>query len=329
MGQPVLAYLGPPGGAEVLADVVMSRFRIVCLPPEPGPVAEGLRTASVLLDASMKVRITRAMIQAATRLCLVVTATTGADHIEAAALEARGIPLWTLKGQSVVLNDLTPAAEHAWLLLMACARRLPAAHAHVVAGQWNRTDFPGLMLRGKTLGIIGCGRIGRWMARYGQAFGMHCQAYDPFVTEWPDGVERMELDPLLASSDCITIHVPLTPATKGLLSRAQIERAKPACILINTSRGEVLDEAALLDGLRSGRIGAVGLDVLTGEPDIAAHPLRRYAQEHDNLILTPHIGGYSPDALRQVVRFQAGRVLDFFNQQPALAVAGHEGRRRG
>jgi phosphoglycerate dehydrogenase-like enzyme len=310
--RPVLTYSGPVEAAEVVREVAGPRFDIRMVPPEIDAVASGLRSASAFLDASMKVRLTEAMIADAPELRVVVTATTGADHIDADALARRGIPLLTLKGQREILSDLTPAAEHAWLLLMACARRLPAAHGHVLAGGWNRTDFPGMMLKSKTLGIVGCGRLGRWMARYGGAFGMRCRGYDPYLDTWPPGIERVELPELLATSDFITLHVHLTPDNRGLLGRAEFEQMKRGCIFINTSRGELIDEAALLEGLEKGRIGAAGLDVLTGEPDVAEHPLRHYALARDNLIVTPHVAGYSPDAVRVVVRFSAGRIVDFF-----------------
>lgn len=310
--QPVLVYTGPREAQDVLERALRPHFRVESLVAEPGAVAEGLRTASALLDASMRVRITRAMIEAAPLLRVVATATTGADHIDEAALAQRGIPLWTLQGQQELLRSLTPAAEHSWLLVMACARRLPAACAHVREGGWDRAQFPGVMLRGRRLGLVGCGRIGTWMARYAAAFGMACQGYDPLVSPWPAGIERVELDQLASTSDVISIHVPLTDATRGLFGARQCGLMPPGGILVNTSRGDILDEAALLHGLRSGRIGAAGLDVLSGEPDIADHPLRAYAQTHDNLLITPHIGGNSPDAVRTVVEFSAQRILRHF-----------------
>jgi len=310
--RPVLTYSGPAEAAEVVRGVAGARFDVRVVPPEPGAVADGLAKAAAFLDASMKVRLTAAMIDAAPDLRVVATATTGADHIDAEALERRRIPLLTLKGHREVLNALTPAAEHSWLLLLASARRLAAARAHVLAGGWNRTDFPGIMLRGKVLGIIGCGRIGQWMARYGEAFGMRCRGYDPHLAPWPAGIERATLDELLATSDFLTVHVHLTSETRGMLGRAQLERVKAGAVLVNTSRGEVIDDRALLAGLASGRIGAAGLDVLSGEPDVVDHPLRAWALVHDNLLITPHIGGYSPDAVRVVVRFSAERIVTFF-----------------
>jgi phosphoglycerate dehydrogenase-like enzyme len=311
-GQRLVAYSGPRDLEPVVREALGGRFVVRWVPPEDDAVAKVLRDAVVFLDASMRVRITAAMVDDAPDLRLVVTATTGADHIDAAALAGHQVPLLTLKGQTDVLNGLTPAAEHSWLLLLACARSLPAAHAHVVDAGWDRTRFPGLMLRGRTLGIIGCGRIGQWMARYGHAFGMMCRGYDPYLTQWPEHLTGTALPELLAVSDVVTLHVHLTDATRGLLRREQFEAMKPGAVFVNTSRGELIDEAALLDGLRSGRLRGAGLDVLTGEPDIADHPLRRYASEHPNLIITPHIGGYSPDALAAVLRFSAQRIVDHF-----------------
>lgn len=310
--KPVLTYTGPVEGEAILHEVVADHFDMQCVPPEPSALARGLECSSALLDASMKVRITRQMIEAASKLRIVVAATTGADHIDDKALAERGIPLLTLKGQCEVLRDLTAAAEHSWLLLLACARRLRAASAHVLDGDWNRVDFPGIMLRGKILGIIGCGRIGSWMGRYAEAFCMRCIGYDPFLKEWPASIKQADLEELLSTADFVSLHVNLTEETRGMLGRSHFEQMKMGSIFINTSRGELIDEHALLDNLRSSRILAAGLDVLTGEPDVREHPLRKYALEHNNLIITPHIGGYSPDAVREVVRFSAERILRYF-----------------
>jgi len=170
------------------------------------------------------------------------------------------------------------------------------------------------MLRGKTLGVVGVGRIGQWMARYGSAFGMVCLGFDPNVSPWPDGIERVELDSLLARSDFVSVHVPLSEQTRGLLGRDQLARLRPHVILVNTSRGEVVDEGALLSALLGKRLAAAGLDVLAGEPDVSDHPLVEYARAHGNLIITPHIGGFSPDALRHVLSFSCQRIARFFSQ---------------
>jgi D-3-phosphoglycerate dehydrogenase len=180
----------------------------------------------------------------------------------------------------------------------------------VKQGRWVREDFPGLMLNGRRLGIIGCGRIGGWMARYGRAFGMDVVGYDPFLDKFPDGIVPVSLEELAATSDAITVHVHLSDETRGLVSADIFRRMKPGAIFLNTSRGAVADEAALLEGLESGRLGAAGLDVLEGEPDVAKHPLRLYAERHDNLLITPHCGGFSPDAVRVVCRRAAEKIRD-------------------
>ena len=305
-----MVFLGAEEGREAAESVLDGIARVAHPEATPEAVSQVLRTASGLLDASMKVPITDAMIAASPDLAVISCATTGSDHIARTELVRRGIPLHTLREDPALLNDITPAAELTFALLLACARRLPAAVRSVVDGRWEREDFPGMMLRGRRLGIIGCGRIGGWMARYGHAFGMEIVGHDPFQETLPDGVTRVTLDDLVSTSDVITIHVHLSEETRGLLSADLIGRIKPGAIFLNTSRGALADEAALLEALESGPLAAAGLDVLDGEPDIADHPLRLYAKQHDNLLITPHCGGFSPDAVRVVCRRAAEKIRD-------------------
>ena len=310
---PVVVFTGPEDAVVPVQAVLGDSSTVVRVAATKEALGAALRDAWALVDASMKVRIDAEMIGRAASLRVVSTATTGADHIDASALRARGVPLLTLAGQRDVLKELTPAAEHSWLLLMACARRLRGAITHVLQGEWERTAFPGMMLKGRVLGLVGCGRIGSWMAGYAAAFGMRVITYDPHATEWPAHVSSVPLAELLQQADFISIHVPLNPSTTGLLGPAEFQAVKPGAVLINTSRGEVIDEAALLDALHTGRLAGAGLDVLQGEPEIRDHPLRHYAATHDNLIITPHIGGFSPDAVRVAVRFAAERVLPYLS----------------
>lgn len=303
-----MIYTGAPAGFEAANEVLAGFARLEHVKAEPAELATALREADALLDASMKVKISNEMLAAASRLRIISCATTGSDHIARRVLDERGIPVRTLKEDPELLQNLTPAAELSWALLMACARRLPAAERHVTNGGWNREEFPGIMLNARRLGLIGCGRIGGWMARYGRAFGMEVCGYDPYREEWPETIVPAALPELMSTSDFISVHVHLTPDTKGLVSRELLATVKPGCVLINTSRGALVDEAALLDGLKSGRIGGVGLDVLTGEPDTANDPLVLYAREHDNVLITPHCGGFSPDAVRLVCRHAAGKI---------------------
>jgi phosphoglycerate dehydrogenase-like enzyme len=310
-------YLGPEGFTRLIQDEVGSEYKVSWAPPDAGAIATKIGDAAIWFDASMKVPLDAGLLNGAPKLELVITATTGSDHISLSALEARGIPLMTLQGQMEFLKELTPAAELSWLLLLACARRLRAAVHHVEAGGWDRELFPGQMLNGKTLGIIGCGRIGGWMARYGRAFGMTVLGYDPLLPTLPETISPRSLDGLLRESDFITVHVPFNETTRGLLSARELALLRDGAVLINTSRGAVVDEDALIESMEAGRPAALGVDVLDGEPDVQNSKLWRYARVHENVLITPHIGGFSPDALERVLRFTARRVREYFRARSA------------
>ncbi len=308
-------YTGPEHSLAIIKSLLGSKFVIEWTEAEAEKLYPKFRKCSVFLDASMKVPISAAEIEEACNLKLVVTATTGANHIDQNALNLKNIPLLTLKGQKEILRNLTPAAEHSWLLLMACARQLRGAIHHVESGEWNRVEFPGRILKGKTIGIIGLGRIGSWMARYASAFDMKIMAYDPYLDKYPEGIIPKDLRALVESSDFITLHVNLNEETKGLLSANIIEKFKSGCIFINTSRGELVDEHALVEALKRDKIAVLGVDVLSDESQIELNPIWQYAQDHYNVIITPHIGGFSPEAVDKVVEFSCNRILDFFEEK--------------
>lgn len=311
----VVLYLGPTDALESAARVLEPDFKLITPAASHDAVAAQMHEVVAILDASMKVRFDRELLDRAPALRVISTATTGADHIDAKALAERKIPLLTLQGEKELLWNLTPAAELSWTLLMACARRLRGAVQHVLAGNWVREDFPGIMLKGKTLGLIGCGRIGSWMARYARAFDMEVIGYDPFADPWPEQIRKADLPTLLGQADFISVHVILSDSTRGLIGAREFELVKPGVIFINTSRGDLTDEKALLQALLDGRVGAAGLDVLQGEPATKDHPLLQYAQTHDNLIITPHIGGFSPDAVKTVVAHAARRIASTLEQR--------------
>lgn len=308
-----VVYLGPPESVNSAREVLEPRLNVVVPELTRASVAAQLHEAVGILDASMKINLDRSMLDQAPHLQAISTATTGADHIDSKALQERGVPLMTLAGEKEVLRNLTAAAELSWTLLMACCRRLRGAVSHVLEGRWAREEFPGIMLKGKVLGIIGCGRIGSWMARYGRAFDMKVIGYDPLIYPWPEKIRRTELDPLLSSADVISLHVPLNQNTRGIIGAREFALMKPGVIFINTSRGAVTDENALCRALISGQIGAAGVDVLEGEPSIDRHPLVEYARACDNLIITPHIGGFSPEAVNIVVAHASRRIRDVLN----------------
>jgi D-3-phosphoglycerate dehydrogenase len=311
-----IIYIGSAIGFDALVKALKGKGEAEHIEASQGAVAEALEEADALLDASMKVRLTGAMLRQAKNLKIIACATTGSDHIDAEEAANRSIAVRTLSEDKDLLRDLTPAAEHSWMLLMACARKLPAAFEHVKTGSWTRELFPGIMLKDKQIGIIGCGRIGGWMGRYAQAFGMRVVGFDPYVDPLPKRFKRTDLKDLVRTSDFIGVHVSLTDETRLLLSRECFRTIRPGAVLINTSRGAVVDEAALLESLESGRLGAAGLDVLEGEPDIDRHPLVEYAREHDNVIITPHCGGFSPEAVALVCARTATKILGELGLNP-------------
>lgn len=263
-------------------------------------------------------QIDREVLDRAGRLKVIVSATTGLDHLDLECAAAKGIAVLSLRGETDFLRSIPATAEHTWALLLALVRRIPAAHASVLAGEWQRDRFRGADLAGKTLGLLGLGRIGEKVARYGLAFGMRVVAFDPYRAGWPDGVERLASQAdLLARSQVFSIHVPLNTETEGLIGAAELDLLPPGALLINTSRGQVLDEAALLAALESGRLGGAALDVLRDERgvNLVESPLVCYARTHENLVLTPHIGGATRESMAATEIFMAHKLRAFLNQR--------------
>ncbi|HEU5311696.1 MAG TPA: hydroxyacid dehydrogenase, partial [Candidatus Eisenbacteria bacterium] len=209
-------------------------------------------------------QVTRKLIESAPRLRWVARAGAGLDNIDVAAAKERGIAVLNVPGANAVA-----VAELVFGLLLGLLRHIPAADASVRQGEWNKSLFMGRELRGKTLGIVGLGKIGRAVARRAQAFEMTCVGYDPLV---PDadvrgmGVEPLALDDLFPRSEILTLHVPLSPETRGMVGAERLARLPRGAFLVNAARGGLVDEAALLAALESGAIGGAALDVFSSEP---------------------------------------------------------------
>lgn len=305
----VVLVLGPRTAWEVTSDELHD-LQVEHVQTQED-LADSIGRAVALVDAAVTVRVDANVLDDATQLRVISCASTGTDHIDHVKCAERGIAIRTISEDKGLIRNLTPAAEMTWGLVLACARRIVSAHQDVLANRWQRSKFPGVMLRGKQLGVVGCGRIGQWVARYGNAFGMRVVAYDPYLASWPKGIERVPLQDLVQTSDVITVHVPLSDETKNLLNDDILRTAKPGSILVNTSRGEILDEHSLVAALLEGRVGAVGVDVLRGEPDVEGNPLLEYARTHENVVITPHCGGYSLEAVELVTRSAAAKVREY------------------
>lgn len=212
-----------------------------------------------------------------------------------------------------MINGFSATSELAFALLLALNRKIISAHADVRRGAWSREKFTGFQLQGKTLGIIGLGRLGKISARIGQGFGMKVIAHDIAPLSVP-GVQMVDLDKLLRSADVLTIHVHLTPDTEGLIGRASFNKMKRNAILLNTSRGRIVDETALLDALVNKQISGAGLDVVDGEwlgeGALYHHPLIKYSREHNNLLIVPHIGGATIESIYGARVFMARKIAE-------------------
>ena len=312
-----ILYTGPAEFTKTLQDVVGKNFIVERSEPDDSLLAK-FASADVFMDASMKVKIPAQTIKRAANLKLIVTATTGADHIDQKALAARNIPILTLAGQKEFLKGLSSAAEHSWLLLLAAARKLRSSIHHVEQGGWDRVQFPGIMIRNKTLGVIGMGRIGSLMSGYAKAFEMNVLGYDSETKKFSSDAVPTELNKLLAKSDIVTIHIPRNDKTKNFFDAKKIQRMKKGSVLINTSGGSIIDENALVKALEGGRVAGVGVDVLSTEPKNEDSPLWRYAKDHENVIITPHIGGFCPEAVGISIRFSGERIVNYFREKNLL-----------
>ncbi len=254
------------------------------------------------------------VLERAGRLKAVVSATTGLDHIDLEAAQARGVAVLSLRGEVGFLRSIPATAEHTWGLLLALTRRIPGAFQSVLAGRWERDSFRGHDLAGKTLGILGLGRVGVKVARYGLAFDMRVAAYDPHPLDQVEGVYLAgSIQELFTQSQVLSVHVPLKPETVHLVGQRELGLLPPGALLVNTSRGDVLDERALLAALEGGRLAGAALDVISGERASTGgvSPLVEYARAHDNLLITPHIAGATCELMAATEVFVARKLARF------------------
>ncbi len=299
MARSILLAASPLNDTPVAREMAPEGFDLTIAPPDSAAFAAALREAEYFVGLTSG-RMDDAFFRAAPRLALVQLVSAGYDRVDVEAARRARVPVSNNGGANSIA-----VAEHTMLLMLAVSRRLIWQHANVVAGRWRGNDFAGVRLHelhGKTLGIIGLGTIGKKVARLARAFGLQVQYYDTArLTE--DGEDALgarfrALPEVLRSSDIVSLHVPLTPATRKLIGARELGMMKPSAILVNTCRGPVVDEAALYEALSGGGIMAAGLDVFEDEPPSPANPLFRL----DNVILTPHLAGPTWD--NQYSRFR-------------------------
>ena len=265
-----------------------------------------IRDAAALIVRS-RTQVTADVVGAASRLRVIGRAGAGVDNIDLEEATRKGILIMNTPGGNSI-----SAAEHAFALMIALARKLSEADASVKAGEWNKPEFVGQELRGKTLGIVGLGQIGGLLARRAQAFQMHVIACDPFVARTYASdleVRLCDLPSVLARADFLSLHLPLTDETRGIINRETLSLMKSTAFVINAARGGLVDEDDLLDSVQEGRLGGAAFDVFENEPRLNERLL-----QSDRVILTPHIAGSTVEAQDQVGRTIATQVVDYLQK---------------
>ena len=303
------------------------RFELIEKPAlSPTELADALRDADALLVRSAT-KVTRDALSHAQRLKVIGRAGVGVDTIDVDAATERGIAVLTApSGNTIAAAELTLA------LLLSLVRRVPSADRSMRAGEWDRKSFTGIELHGKTLGLVGAGRIGSEVGRRARAFGMKVVAYDPYLSADVARsleIELVALDQVLTRADVISVHVPLTDATAKMIGASQIALMKRGALLVNAARGGIVDETALLAALREKYLAGAALDVFADEPLPKNHPFRTL----DNVVLTPHLGASTTEAQQNVALEIAGAVRaalldgDYTAAVNVPALGGEEMRR--
>ena len=266
-------------------------------------LAADLAEADALIVRSAT-QVDEQLIAAAPRLRVIARAGTGVDNVDVRAATDRGIVVMNAPGANSV-----SVAEHAWALMLALSRSIGAADAAMKKGVWDKKRLTGAELRGKTVGVVGLGRIGQEVSNRARAFGMHVVAHDPFISEQVAatmGAELVSLDELCSRADYITLHIPATPETKHLFNAERFAACKPGVRIINTARGELIDEAALAEAIRRGHVAGAGLDVFAQEP-----PPDQSLVGLPQVVATPHIAASTVEAQELVGIETAMGVRDY------------------
>ncbi|MEU4803561.1 phosphoglycerate dehydrogenase [Actinosynnema sp. NPDC023587] len=249
---------------------------------------EAVADADALLVRSAT-KVDKEVFLATTKLKVVARAGVGLDNVEVPAATERGVMV-----VNAPTSNIVSAAEHAVALLLATARQIPAAHATLQNHEWKRSKFNGVEINGKTVGVVGLGKIGQLFAARLAAFGTEIIAYDPYVSQQRAaqlGIELVSLEELLERADAISVHLPKTPETKGLIGAEQLAKAKRGVIIVNAARGGLIDEEALAEAVKEGQVGGAGIDVFSTEPTTES-PLFGLP----NVVVTPHLGASTTEA---------------------------------
>lgn len=310
----------PEPGIRLLEEFCETDVRSSEEPPTKEELIEGVKKSDGLL-CLLTDKIDREVMESSTNLKVISSMSVGVDHVDVKHATSKGIYVCYTPG---VLTDAT--ADFTWALLMTVARRVVEANSYVREGKWRIAWSPTMLLGapvyGKTLGIVGLGRIGRGVANRAKGFNMRVIYYD-VVRRYDaekDGIEFKELNQLLKESDFVSIHVPLTPDTKKMIGEEELKMMKPTAYLVNTSRGQVVDEEALIKALKEGWIAGAALDVFEKEPIDLGNPLLKM----NNVVLSPHIASATTEARAMMAELAAKNMIDVFRGKMPSALYNPE-----
>jgi len=284
------------------ALALLKNFRVVFAGKTP-TADELLALCSEHNPAAIIVRyggVTAAMMDAAPRLKVISKHGSGIDTIDVAAASERGIQVKAAAGANAAA-----VAEHAIALMLACAKSIVTLNDRMHAGHWDKATHKSIELHGRTLGLIGLGAIGQRVARVADALGMKVVGFDPYPAGVPKFIRTVDLDTVWALSDVISLHCPLSESNRNLINEATLKKMKPGVLIVNTARGGLIDEPALLAAVRDGHVVHAGLDSFAVEPVPADHPFFG----EPNITLSPHIGGVTGDAYINMGVAAANNVL--------------------
>lgn len=301
-------------GTPEAVDCLNSVGNLVCNKPDRNEILSLLGDIDAYF-ASAAVKVDIEFLDAAPRLKFVGSPSTGTDHLDLEELKKRGITVCDIAKEYKLLRQFTATSELAFSLILCLVRQIIPASSAAKEGKWAREKFSGYQLYGKTMGILGLGRLGKITARIAQGFGMNVVSYDP-AKPYVENVKHVSFSELLSTADILSIHIHLTTETENLICKKALKLMKPTALLINTSRGKIVDEFALLDALGSGQIAGAGLDVIDGEwldqNELIHHPLIEYSRMNNNLLIVPHIGGSTTESINLSRIFMAQKIKDHF-----------------
>ena len=263
-----------------------------------------------VLLVRVETSVNKDVLDKAEKLKLIGSMTTGLDHIDIDGAKQKGIEVINFPGYA---TDST--AQYVITLILNLVRKIPWAFEHFKDEKWERHKFLGTELTGKTLGVVGFGRIGSTVGRYAKAFGMNVIFYDPYVNKEILSIVEAEqvdsVDKILERSDAITLHMFLSDETKGMFNKEAFSKMKSNAVIVNASRGEIVNDNDLVHALRTGQIAGAALDVFSEEPLPVPNSLVDYAREKDNLLLTPHIAGSTAESIHSAANFMVEKIREF------------------